>query len=51
VAAAAVARVQPGRYLVLGIGNRIGIGVFLQWVVVLAAAMWRTPVDATERSA
>jgi Protein of unknown function (DUF998) len=36
--------------LVLGIGERISIGAFLLWVVVLAMALWRTPVDAADHS-
>jgi Protein of unknown function (DUF998) len=30
----------------LGIGERISIGAFLLWVVVLAGALWRTQVEA-----
>jgi hypothetical protein len=37
--------------LVLGIGERISIGAFLLWVVVLAVALWRTPANVSERSA
>lgn len=33
----------PGPNLLLGIGERISIGAFLLWVVVLAVALWRTP--------
>lgn len=39
----------PGPSLVLGIGERISIGSFLAWVVVLAAALWAAP--ASGRSA
>jgi hypothetical protein len=38
-------------HLVLGIGERMSIGAFLLWVAVLAAALWRTPVDAPTRKA
>jgi hypothetical protein len=33
---------------ILGIGERISIGAFLLWVAVLAIALWRAPVDATD---
>jgi hypothetical protein len=33
---------------ILGIGERISIGAFLLWVAVLAAALWRAPVDAAD---
>jgi hypothetical protein len=36
--------------IVLGIGERISIGAFLLWVIVLALARWRTPVDAADHS-
>jgi hypothetical protein len=36
--------------LVLGIGERISIGAFLLWVVALAIALWRTPVEAADHS-
>jgi Protein of unknown function (DUF998) len=39
---------QPN--IMLGIGERISIGAFLLWVVVLAIALWRTPVDAADHS-
>jgi hypothetical protein len=36
--------------IVLGIGERISIGAFLVWVIVLTLALWRTPVDAADHS-
>ena len=36
----------PGPNVLLGIGERISIGAFLLWVVVLAVTLWRTPRPA-----
>lgn len=33
----------PGPNLVLGLGERLSIGAFLLWVVMLAIALWREP--------
>jgi hypothetical membrane protein len=41
----------PGPNLLLGIGERISIGAFLLWVVVLAAALWTPPTRAPDTNA
>ncbi|MET4589748.1 DUF998 domain-containing protein [Arthrobacter sp. 754] len=41
----------PGPNLVLGIGERISIGVFLLWVAVLAVALWKRPATGGEANA
>lgn len=38
----------PGPSLLLGLGERISIGAFLLWVVVLAAALWAVPTKRRE---
>ncbi len=39
----------PGPNFVLGLGERISIGAFLLWVAVLAAVLWKRPVDGPAR--
>lgn len=39
----------PGPNLILGIGERISIGAFLLWVVVLAVVLWRYTVGTAAR--
>jgi hypothetical protein len=41
----------PGPNLALGIGERLSIGAFLLWIVVLATALWRVPATDSRGSA
>ena len=39
----------PGPNLALGLGERLSIGAFLLWIVVLATALWREPYAPSDR--
>jgi hypothetical protein len=41
----------PGPNLALGLGERLSIGAFLLWIVVLATALWREPHPPSDRPA